>query len=407
MLRPVMSGSVDTAGDTPLQAAMRLNGVAMFLLLIGLTPLLHLYWHLLRGRAEPMLPGNAAVAAPQLDQASLWDGKGQAALETWLKEDSPEVWWLRGTYNELRWHCGLLQTPEVLVGRDGWLFLRSSLGPDAAQLAAEAPRRQALFAAVAAEARALGIALVAVVVPDKARIHPEFAYPDGVLPAAKAPLYADLLAELRQAGIEAVDLAAPLLAAKAAGAPPLYHPMDTHWYDTAALLAMQTAAAALQQRHGDRLGAAWRMQLTGPARAEVLPDLVGLLGLCSTRRLRAERQQWVPWPASATTLSLLESVDYHGVAAAADGGPLRPQQEFAAEAQVLLAGSSFSQNGGPALAYALRRPVDVRPVQTGASALQSLRDAFALLRNGDSRAGIVVWEFVERAATEDLGRTDW
>lgn len=411
MLRPLVSPVEPdpSASQTPGQWAVRWHGVVVFVGLALLSPLLHLGWHGFAGQTGPMVRTSATARRPAWSWSAAADGSFQQQLERWLQEDSPVTWWLRGNYREALWHLGLLQTDDVHVGKDGWLFARPSLVPDLAVVDGRAEGRQQLFAAIAAEARRLGVDLVVMVVPDKERIYQDFAYAEGAMPAAKAGLYPRLLQELAAAGLPTIDVAAILSQARLAAPEPLYQLRDSHWTAPGALAAAMGVAAALQQRLGDRLGPVLAPTLVGPQRIDGIEDLVGQLGMLTMYVQRPDVQDPTIVPASLTTRALARPIDYWGVSFPHPTDPERrqPLHELAPTAAIALAGSSFSKtHGDMALAFALQRPVDNRWPRSGADSTSTLRALFDALARGDCKARVVVWEFVERAVIENL-RGPW
>ncbi|MBK8097955.1 MAG: hypothetical protein IPK26_12660 [Planctomycetes bacterium] len=395
--------------QTPGQWAVRWHGVVLFVGLAVLSPLLHLGWHGLAGRSEPLIRTNATARAPVWSWGAAADGRFQKQLETWLQEDSPVTWLLRGSYRELLWHLGQLQTDHVHVGKDGWLFARPSLDADPEVVEGRAEKRQALFAAIGAEARRLGVELVVMVVPDKERIYQDFAYESGAMPARKAELYPRLLRELAAAGLLAIDLATALVQARALGGEPVYQLRDSHWSAPGALVAAMTVAGILQQRVGDRLGPAQEPVLVGPHRIDGIEDLAGQLGMLTRYVQRPGLLDPIIVPASLTTHALARPLDYWGVSFPHPSDPARRLglADLAPDAAIALAGSSFSRaHGDIALAFALRRPIDNRWPRAGADSTPTLRALFDAIARGECQAKVVIWEFVERAAIENL-RGPW
>ncbi|MGR3762292.1 alginate O-acetyltransferase AlgX-related protein (plasmid) [Roseobacteraceae bacterium NS-SX3] len=125
--------------------------------------------------------------------------------------------------------------PEVVVAQRDWLFTAEEFRPATAGFD---------FAAELAAARQhlgkLGIRLIPLVVPDKARIYAD------LLPAPRGPeletRYERTLARLAEQGLPAVDLRGVLQDGRAGG--PTYMRTDTHWSPRGARLAADAAAAA-------------------------------------------------------------------------------------------------------------------------------------------------------------------
>jgi len=294
----------------------------------------------------------------------------------------------------------------VAVGRDGWMFVPQSLHPDEELLRRSAERRAQFLARLRARADQLGVRLLVAVCPDKERLYPEYIYADGRLPPAKERLYPRILAELRQAGIEAVDLWQPLADLRKAANEEIYYRRDTHWRPIAALAAARAIAAAVEHSAGPLLGPRWPVELQRPLATRVLPDIASMAGFLSfedpmgsppgstgtsSRSSRA---------ASLLTERLQENREYYALAVRAPDGTLLPAEQVAQQATVLLAGTSFSlENGATALQYALERPVRV-VAHLGADGTNALGDALHLLATGECKAKVLIWEFVERGYLE-------
>ncbi len=135
--------------------------------------------------------------------------------------------------------------PDVLVGRDGWLFPADEFEP-ACRMSAAAILRS--LDQVAAAFAATGRPLRFVIPPDKRAIYPDMAAPGLPYPSACTETERQQLrAGFAARPAIATDLWAPVLAerasvdepANAAGpAGPIYWRSDTHWNDIGALAAI-------------------------------------------------------------------------------------------------------------------------------------------------------------------------
>ena len=146
---------------------------------------------------------------------------------------------LRAAGGILRYRLFRSGGPQVAVGCDDWLYLVDELRPwpDAAT---HMRSRADTLARVAARLAERDIALTVVLVPDKARI--ETASLCGARRAAQAETrYGDFVSLLRDRSISAVDLAAPLAAARRDG--PIFYRTDTHWNQDGAALAARIVGA--------------------------------------------------------------------------------------------------------------------------------------------------------------------
>lgn len=390
------------AAQSPGQWAVRWFALVAVAALCVSVPLVHVLWHGVLGHDEPLLRTRSQVAAPAADFSSLTSGDWMAKKEIELREASPVVWWLRGNWNELRYRAGVPQSRDVEFGDDDWLFIHQSIHPNERGFRKATAKRRAFLAEVRDLVRAAGAELFVEIVPDKARIYPEHAWPGSEMPAAKAGNYARILAELTELGIPTVDLAAALRAHRAQPSPgvpdgDLYFRRDTHWRAPGALVAGLTVAAALEQRFGDRLSPRRAMQPTGEMQVRAVGDLTGQLGILTMIQ---------PDPVTGqrtVALSLLadqlaEPRSYYGVAFTTPQG-LVHMDGHDPDAEVLVIGTSFSEeNGMNALSLALGRAVRGVIVR-GAQGMLPLREALAELRQG-TKAKVVVWELVERGMFE-------
>lgn len=149
---------------------------------------------------------------------------------------------------------------SVVAGTDGWLFLSSELRMlsfdhfwgDAAAKVSRSPKPDAADPIPAivdfhTQLKARGIHLLLVPVPPKAAI-----YPEKILGAAAegslAPL-TEFYAALKTAGVEVLDLAPLMLAAKTGEHGPVFCATDTHWSGSGCVLAAQAIGKAI----GDKL----------------------------------------------------------------------------------------------------------------------------------------------------------
>ncbi len=383
---------IDT--QTPAQWAVRWFGVVAVLGVLAFVPLWHLVWHVALGRERPIYETRSQIAAPPATVAALRDGSWMIREERYLREASPLTWWLRGSLNESLYRLGVPQSRQVHFGKDEWFFDAGAVAPDVAAFDRAAPNRQRFLREVRDLVRAAGAELFVVVEPDKARVYPDKAYADGVLPAAKAPIYGRILAELADAGIATVDVAAAMAAARAAAPDEeLYFRRDTHWRPAGALAAGRAVAAALEQRFGERLGPRLAIELGNQTSVRAIGDLTANCGLATVecddpvigRRTVAM---------SLLSEQLAEVRDYYGIVRR-DGGAAVALDGKDPAAPVLLLGTSFAEeNGLRAISLLLGRPVRGVLVR-GVAGLAPLREALAELRHG-TRAKVVVWEMVER-----------
>lgn len=395
-----MSSAERNPDQTPLQWAVRWHAVVLAALLFGSVPLVHLVWHGLLGHDEPLYRSRSQSPAPTASLASVGDGSWMQAKERQLREDSPIVWWMRGQWNELRYHAGVPRSTQVHFGRDEWWFLAPSVHPDHAAFERARPARLQFLRDVRALVEQAGAKLFVMVAPDKARVYPDKCYADGRLPPGKRDVYAAILADLAAAGIQTADLAAAMAAARAADPDTeLYFRRDTHWRPQGALVGGQAAAMALEAAYGSLLGPRRAIELGNVAEMRLLGDLPANVGFLTLEVAD-------PWVGGVRTLPLsllgdrlAEVRGYYAIRDRTPAGTVALDGKDP-NAEVLLVGTSFSaENGANALSLALGRPVRM-VVERGAAGVEPMRAAVAGLRAG-SKAKVVVWEVVERGFFEE------
>lgn len=383
--------------QTSAQWAVRWHGVVLAALLCASVPVLHLVWHGLLGRSEPPYRSRALAASPAPTRENVLDGSWMLAKERELRELSPVAWHLRSSWNELLFRAGIVRSTQVRVGRDGWFFLAPTVAPDRATFERRIDVRRRFFTTVRDRVRAAGGELFVWLVPDKARVYPEFVFAGGELPAGKQPVYGEVLAELQALGIATADVASALAAARAADpATELYYRRDTHWRPLGALAAARAAAVAIEGGPlGARLSPRRGVELHGKETIELLGDLSALLGLATVEVPDPGGTHAAPL--SLLTLGLTEPREYYGIALR-EGGP--PQQlSGEVDAEILVAGTSFSEeNGWKALSLALGRPVRA-VLERGAGGVEPARAVLRELDRG-ARPALVIWEIVERGLYE-------
>ncbi|NLH40783.1 MAG: hypothetical protein GX448_03000 [Planctomycetes bacterium] len=134
---------------------------------------------------------------------------------------------------------------KALLGRDGWFFYR----PAVQYLIEPAPSTQEVLNAVLAfrdDLAKRGVKLLVMPAPNKASVYP------GMLAARAARVETvnagtrDVLAELKAAGVEVLDLFELYhQATEKAGTPPCYLAQDSHWSPEGMKLAAEAAARRL------------------------------------------------------------------------------------------------------------------------------------------------------------------
>ncbi len=152
----------------------------------------------------------------------------------------------------------------VVAGRDGWLFFAPELrhvsagafwGPRAAEVSrARRPDAADPFPAIVdfkAQLEAVGVELLVVPVPPKSVVYADMVSSNLPAPSPGRRLDPDHLAFyalLRDAGVDALDLAGPFLTGREHREGPVYSRHDTHWSGVGSVLAGREIAAAVRAR---------------------------------------------------------------------------------------------------------------------------------------------------------------
>lgn len=396
-----MTETTQMPAQTPAQWAVRWHGVVAAAVLVAVVPLFHLTWHFGLGHDEPPIVTKSQIELPVATADDVLDGSWMETADRHLREASPVVWQLRGSWNELLYRGGVVQSSRVHRGKDEWLFNRWTLTTDVARLEGQRDARRRFLTGLRDAVRGAGAELVISLVPDKARVHPEFAYENGELDPRKAPIYDYMLAELKELGIPTANVLTMMQALRA-GDPgePLYYARDTHWRPRGALAAAQAVAAVIAPLPAARTLSPRRDAQLGAGRvAYAVGDLTSMLGLLTRQVSVLDRSRTVPM--SLLTTSIAEERTSYSVFMLENGKQVPPLTE-ALDAEVTLIGTSFSEaNGSHALALVLGRPI--RAVTgLGASGFAGLYEIQDELRAG-TQSRIVVWEIVERGLFE----ADW
>lgn len=216
--------------------AALLSGFAALLLLPG--PL----WLALRGALDTQNHENRALAPFPAGAAAVpledWPG----AFDAWLGDHAPFRNQLMSLNARANWALGSLDSSDVLLGKDHWLFLRdvsdSASLSDYQGLTAYTPEQLAAcrdtLAALDAALAARGSQLAVLFAPAKEGVYSQY-LPDSI-PAVRRPTRVQALAEsLQEAGLPVVWPQQALI--EAAGGQQVYYKYDTHWNEAGACLA--------------------------------------------------------------------------------------------------------------------------------------------------------------------------
>ncbi len=319
------------------------------------------------------------VAAAPLTGHSLLDGSWMKSAEVALQESSYLALQARALYAENTFRLGLLDSPRVAYGRNGWFYFRTSLTVDRPAFDQAAAARTQFLSDLRGYVDRLGVEVIVVPVPDKELVYPEHIYPEGRLPDDRAFVYAQGVRELLGAGFATVPVLDLLLESKRTRPDTLlFLERDTHWsLDGAAAVALAVNERLRASGPADRLGAPVPYHPTPVMDTPVPGDLLLMLG-------------FRPWGNRAG----LPALANRGFGLWLDGQPVELLQP---QARMALCGTSFSDvHFGLALCAATLVSIDREGVRVGGGSFKGLLSTLAAIERGEKQARIVVWEFVAR-----------
>lgn len=344
----------------------------------------------------------SSIPQPVATWPTFLDGSYMQTLETWLREDSPFTYQLRGIWSEVRYSLGVLDSNPVMIGRDDFLFSRGIVGASRGHVMAGKERRAKILGDLRARAQRLGVEVLVVPAPDTVTIYPEKVRLPKDVVDSRAGCYELILDELRAHGFRAIDLRTPFLAFKAHEL--MYLRRDTHWTDSGArAAALLVATELLSPAYAERIGP--EVSLRGDDQMVlVVGDLLAQLGMRSNpgpRRPMAGPLRSVETTVESTLVASLR--ENHVAWAVTYLGPEIPGKPGAAyedvmrTGQIALCGDSYSNRSFKwRLALETKRLVDWTHVGEDAIAWQTLRACLDAIEKGECKAKVVVWEFAER-----------
>ncbi len=319
------------------------------------------------------------------------EGRMTGAIEKQIDQKLPARPWLIAVANSLRYKLTHGGGDQVRLGVNDWLYLADEVRyyPDADTNQAA---RIALLSQTSKALDKLGVKLVVALVPDKARIYPQY-LAEGHIPGFTQNRYTQALQDLRAQGVITADLLAPFTrgasasagASANAGIDAIYYRTDTHWNTQGAQFAAQAlaatvATAGLSASLADD-ATTFATQSSGAA-AERPGDLIRLMGLSDVPNF------WRPHPDSEVPVTTKQtSVDKAG------GGLLGDAEVI----PVTLVGTSYSLRGN--FHGYLQQALSVKVLNTakdGGGFLQAATDYFKDDAFKTSKPKVLVWELPER-----------
>ncbi|MGH1340115.1 MAG: alginate O-acetyltransferase AlgX-related protein [Nannocystales bacterium] len=209
---------------------------------------------------ELSLPGmRPTTEVPAIEPDDWLDGVATARGEQLMVGGSVIARWVVPHYNAAWYRWTGRTAPAARVDDDGWIFISSRARP------LPPHRYDELLDTVPAMVRAQvdaiearGPRVVIAVVPERARLHPEHAYPQGLIPPGKEAYLSRLVDAMREQGLTVVELEPALRRLQRSGGEPFYR-ADHHWTSRGAQssadeLAHQLRAAGDVPKGCDRPG---------------------------------------------------------------------------------------------------------------------------------------------------------
>ncbi len=345
-------------GDPARHAA----AAAVLVAVMGLVPLIE--------AAEGAWPGRGVPRTI----AAARSGELGRSIESALARGSVVARAVRPYYNEAMLRAFAVPAARVLLGRDHWLFLRSSVNYwQMPERRLRAARAATIIEPSVRWLQRRGINVLLAIVPNKETMYPHMLPPRPRFESA----YGELMRELEARRLWLIDLR-PALAPRMT---PTYLSCDTHWSSPGALRAAEAIAAAVRRRFP--LGAPGAEVQGTLRRAPGRPWRGDLLIMMGLRHWSAAERPYLSteWP--------ITGVD----AAGKRIDPRAPQR-------LVLLGTSFSncRRLNSMLAVLLQRPVE-ELTTAGAGPAAGFSTLAGQLQRGERPVpGLVIWEFPERHA---------
>ena len=359
--------------------------IAYFLALLVMVPVVQLCTEV--ARREPIQELSVLKHAPTLEHFQ--------GFERQLEDSSVVA-------EAARMHCqwiGLLALKtgnrEALMGRDGWMFYRTSLNSVIGRGFMDGPGEEGhpLDAIVRFRdsLEAQGVKLTLLIVPGKEKIYPNrLTRSGGGYPAPPANVDTDeFLSALSEAGVDYVDATQVLWNAKRGGSD-LYLRMDTHWTPDGCAVVADAVATALPDLGPPTV--AMRLEAVDVANRGDLYDMLDLPAL--------------PTPCEPQTVTVHRIID------AGTGEPVEPDPD----SPIVLLGDSFTNvysveemgwgdhaGLGEQLAYRLGHRIDVIAQNDGG--VNTARATLARSPGGLVGKKHVIWQFAARDLVVSNG--DW
>lgn len=224
----------------PLQTSRWDRLVALVFVAVLATPGLAL----IAGVRSPELENRGESALPAIDAPALAEPGTYQAIDDYVTRNLPARDVAVSAYATLDYTLLHGSTdPDVVLGRDDWLFFIGELMPTCEVSAPELIRA---LDAVAVQAEAANIEFRFAIAPDKHAVYPDRLRPDLPIPEPCTDAARDEVRAAMAARPEiAVDMWTAVMAERDVSEAPLYFSQDSHWTPTGAMPAIAALVESL------------------------------------------------------------------------------------------------------------------------------------------------------------------
>jgi len=290
---PAPSGTSPSAAATPLRRRAAMAACVAFVALL---------WTPVAQKAAGLFPevvlGGVEVPAPSPPRTvtGWFGGKFQDRFEAaFVRKTGLRGFWIR-TANQIRYSLFRQSTgahaDDVVIGRDGWLFIRGYVrAADRAKVFEEAKLAEAArqVRAFQDEMDRRGRAFLFVIAPNKAEIYAEFVPPYLFAPGRESRRsgYQQLLPHLEREGVRLLDLHAWFAEHRDDGPHPLFSRGGIHWSHYGAAVAARRILDRIEPQMGGRTLAKFRVAgaVVDDRPAGLDADIVDLMNIWNRRGL--------------------------------------------------------------------------------------------------------------------------
>jgi len=186
-----------------------------------------------------------STSMPEFSWDVLIDGELGDLWNQWLLDNSIVSKMTGKIFREFRLNLFKDSNPNIQVGQDHWLFLPERKDEISSnKLEQLGSSGSEALESVFNTLKEANISLLVVIIPNRSRIYPEFAYEDGRIPPNREKFIPELLSSLTEKRIPFLSLEQIFIKEKLSGHQ-LFYKDDHHWTMKGAEIAMQAVAKAI------------------------------------------------------------------------------------------------------------------------------------------------------------------